>query len=124
MNAIASPPQTHYDLLNAPQHLFDLNADDFIDNLDLATFNTFFLPPADLPGDYNDDGAVNAADYVVWRKTNGTPDEYNTWRANFGRTSGGAGLAATMSASNVPEPSALVLVGVAGWAIAGLRRKE
>ena len=36
-------------------------------------------------GDYNDDGAVNAADYVVWRKTDGTPEGYNTWRANFGK---------------------------------------
>ena len=24
------------------------------------------------PGDYNDDGTVNAADYVVWRKNEGT----------------------------------------------------
>ncbi len=26
---------------------------------------------ADLPGDFNHDGAVDAADYVVWRKNPG-----------------------------------------------------
>ena len=29
-------------------------------------------------GDYNSDGTVDAADYVVWRDTNGTPEEYQT----------------------------------------------
>ncbi len=41
-----------------------------------------------LTGDFNGDGFVNAADYVVWRKTDGTPAEYNSWRAHFGETSG------------------------------------
>jgi hypothetical protein len=31
------------------------------------------LPPPDLPGDYNDDGTVDAADYVAWRKNVGAP---------------------------------------------------
>ena len=33
-----------------------------------------------LPGDFNRDGSVDAADYVVWRKNPGgiyTPDDYN-----------------------------------------------
>ena len=42
-----------------------------------------------VPGDYNDDGKVDAADYVVWRFDpaghGGTPGGYNTWRANFRR---------------------------------------
>ena len=67
MNAIASPPKSHYDLLGGPQHLFDLNADDIINSLDLAAFNTHFLPPAGVLGDYNDNGVVDAADYVLWR---------------------------------------------------------
>jgi hypothetical protein len=55
-------------------------------------------------GDYNRDGGVNAADYVVWRKTNGsavTPayaaadgsgnsnvgsEDYGVWRSHFGQT--------------------------------------
>jgi hypothetical protein len=45
-----------------------------------------------LPGDYNEDGKVDAADYVVWRKNDGMQSGYNSWRTNFGRTVG-AGLA-------------------------------
>ncbi len=59
-----------------------------------------------LAGDYNNDGRVDAADYVVWRKNpgafGGDPAGYNTWRTNFGRTSGSG--AALESAAGVPEP--------------------
>jgi hypothetical protein len=66
-----------------------------------------------LDGDYNGDGKVDAADYVVWRKN---PDAfggaagYGTWRANFGNP--GSGAAAGQTAA-VPEPTALLLAGVA-----------
>ena len=60
---------------------------------------------ANLDGDYNSDGRVDAADYVVWRKTDGTQTEYDTWRANFGRTVGNG----SQSDATVPEPSAAVL---------------
>jgi hypothetical protein len=87
------------------------------------------LPEApDLPGDYNDDGAVDAADYVVWRKNDGTnatlPNDetpgsvgsidYQVWAANFG-TSGGGG--ATGGASLVPEPTTLVTILIAAVGI-------
>ena len=36
-----------------------------------------------LPGDFNNDGTVDAADYVVWRKTDGTQTGYNAWRATL-----------------------------------------
>ena len=42
-----------------------------------------------IPGDFNLDGTVDAADYVVWRKNPGgvyTPADYTTWRTNFGQT--------------------------------------
>lgn len=43
-------------------------------------------------GDYNNDGKVDAADYVLWRKTNiNGATGYTDWRANFGNLSGGAG---------------------------------
>jgi sugar lactone lactonase YvrE len=54
------------------------------------------------PGDFNVDGAVDAADYVVWRKGLGVthfPDDYNVWREHFGETAGSSFNAA------VPEPS-------------------
>ena len=40
-------------------------------------------------GDYNRDGTVDAADYVVWRSglgTTYTQADYDVWRANFGQT--------------------------------------
>jgi uncharacterized protein YjbI with pentapeptide repeats len=61
-----------------------------------------------LPGDYNQDGVVDAADYVVWRKTDGGQAGYDNWRKNFGNN---IGSGASQSA-NVPEPSAFLLVTV------------
>ena len=62
-----------------------------------------------LTGDYNNDGKVDAADYVVWRKNDINGQQgYNDWRANFGRTAGsGSGTSANAA---VPEPANLVLV--------------
>jgi T5SS/PEP-CTERM-associated repeat protein len=63
--------------------------------------------PEELPGDFNEDGSVDAADYVVWRKGLGTiytPSDFGLWRANFGRTSG-----AGSSAFQVPEPAGMAL---------------
>jgi T5SS/PEP-CTERM-associated repeat protein len=71
-----------------------------------------------LPGDYNDDGKVDAADYVVWRKNEGTmtplpndphggtigAQQFNTWRANFGNMAGSGSFADADVA--VPEPAA------------------
>jgi hypothetical protein len=73
--------------------------------------NPLAPPSAGIPGDYNNDGKVDAADYVVWRKTDGTPVGYNTWRTNFGRTSG-AGSGALADAA-VPEPASLALCALA-----------
>jgi uncharacterized protein YjbI with pentapeptide repeats len=71
-----------------------------------------------LPGDFNHDGAVDSADYVVWRKglgTTYTQDHFNQWRANFGATLGGGALApsAKTPSPTVPEPSSFMLVAAA-----------
>jgi hypothetical protein len=64
-----------------------------------------------LPGDYNQNGTVDAADYVVWRKglgTTYTQTDYDVWRAHFGQTiSSGAGAGGS---AIVPEPATLVLM--------------
>jgi hypothetical protein len=74
-----------------------------------------------LDGDFNNDGKVDAADYVVWRKTDGTPTGYNLWRANFGAMAGaGSGL----TDSSVPEPGACILVLVALTAAFGCARRR
>ena len=41
-----------------------------------------------LPGDYNNNGTVDAADYVLWRKTGASQDDYETWRTHFGESAG------------------------------------
>jgi hypothetical protein len=67
-----------------------------------------------LAGDYTDDGIVDVADYVVWRKhldqmitleneaaTPGqvTPEDYNVWKSNFSAPQSQAN-----GAASVPEP--------------------
>jgi hypothetical protein len=69
----------------------------------------------DLPGDFNHDGAVDSADYVVWRKGLGTiytQNDFNTWRANFGATLGGGASTSTdeSTSANVPEPTLAILM--------------
>jgi hypothetical protein len=66
-----------------------------------------------LPGDFNEDGAVDAADYVVWRKHDASPSGYEKWRAHFGTTV----PASPSSSAAVPEPacvSLLTLVAASG----------
>jgi arylsulfatase A-like enzyme len=67
-------------------------------------------------GDFNKDGVVNAADYIVWRKNGGSQAEFDTWRANFDAILVGGAI---VSSSNVavPEPTGaeltvLLLAGV------------
>lgn len=78
-----------------------------------------------IPGDYNNNDFVDAADYTIWRDTLGsTVDlrangddggasmgvidvaDYNLWKLNFG-VSAGSGSAAVVA---VPEPASLSLV--------------
>jgi fibronectin-binding autotransporter adhesin len=78
------------------------------------------VTPAGVPGDYNNNGVVDMADYVLWRNggplqnevaSTGTVDsaDYDAWRARFGNTSGsGAGL----QNAAVPEPSTILLFGL------------
>jgi hypothetical protein len=59
-----------------------------------------------LPGDHNEDGTVDAADYVAWRKFNINGSQgYEDFVARFGEPgSGGAPQKAT-----VPEPASWIL---------------
>ncbi len=73
-----------------------------------------------LPGDYNENGIVDAADYVVWRKYAGTnhelpndpignmigPGQFDQWRQHFGQAAAGSGTALN---APIPEPAAMVL---------------
>jgi hypothetical protein len=84
------------------------------------TFDLF--EEAALVGDYNGDGSVDAADYVVWRKNPGAfggAQGYTDWAANFGDTAGsGSGVGA------VPEPATLALVMLGLLAVVVPRRRS
>jgi hypothetical protein len=55
-----------------------------------------------LPGDFNLDGNVDAADYTVWRDGNLGPEKYVEWKAHFGESLTQSGPAAV--SATVPEP--------------------
>jgi hypothetical protein len=89
--------------------------------------------PTIVKGDYNDNGVVDAADYVVWRKNVGTTNDlrndttgtstigaaqYNLWRANFGKP-----LSAVSKVMHIPEPrSGLLAIMALSWVAASWRR--
>ncbi len=92
-------------------------------------------PPVGMPGDYNDDGTVDTADYIVWAKnrntTNTLPNDndlggtigeahYALWLNHFGQTEAGSGG----QNGPVPEPSAaaLAVLGLIGFAAGRCRR--
>ena len=92
-----------------------------------------------VPGDYNLNGIVDAADYTIWRNTlgqtgsglaadgtgpGGVPDgvvdqlDYNFWKANFGNHAG-AGAGSKVAA---PEPSTLWMLIAGILTICSCRR--
>jgi hypothetical protein len=74
-----------------------------------------------LAGDFNNDNKVDGSDYVVWRKTDGSPQRYQTWRSHYGMTPG-SGTGGNLNAS-VPEPAAAILAAFAACGLA-LRRSS
>lgn len=93
-------------------------------------YGTALVRPAIVPGDYNGNGHVDPADYVVWRNTNGQAGaglpadgngdgfvnsaDYDFWRARFGQSaSGSAASLGSVQGSYVPEPQITVLVASA-----------
>jgi hypothetical protein len=70
------------------------------------------------PGDFNGDGVVDGADFLVWQRDDATPGGLDAWKANYG-----AGAGATIAAAGVPEPASLTLIGLCGLAIACRRRR-
>jgi regulator of chromosome condensation (RCC1) repeat-containing protein/Regulator of Chromosome Condensation (RCC1) repeat protein len=102
-------------------------------------FSLLLAEPA-LPGDYNHDGSVNVADYVVWRKSLGQfgsalaadgdqdhqvdADDYDVWRAHAGTSLGnGAHASGTTGVSSIPEPATLFLLVFGAAAAPHWRRR-
>jgi hypothetical protein len=86
--------------------------------------------PGLMPGDYNNDGHVDAADYVVWRDTFGQlgaglaadgnlnnqidTGDYDIWRAHFGQAPSegwsAVGSSGARANTTVPEPTAVIML--------------
>lgn len=103
-----------------------------IDNITLGP-----APAPVLAGDYNDDGVVDAADYVVWRNHLGDPAgtlendidggpigtaQYSTWKAHFGETASAA--VAGQAGAAIPGPSLLIWWGALASGLAMTKRRR
>ena len=88
--------------------------------------------PSGVPGDFNEDDKVDAADYVVWRQNDGPnsplpndnglttqADRYNLWVDNFSEMAGSGGRAV----GAVPEPGSLLLVAMGMMGLGFGRRR-
>ncbi len=95
-----------------------------IDDLKITALGT---APAGIPGDYNGDLVVDAADYTVWRDNLnavtplpndnglGTPvgtAHYDLWRANYGATLSPTPYGLQVQGVAAPEPAGAVLLVV------------
>lgn len=101
-----------------------------LSNTALSPSQFLFAPATTiLAGDYNNNGKVDAADYVLWRNGgplanetatpgSATPEDYTVWRSNFGNSGSGTGV----GAAAVPEPGAIALCVLA--AASGLLRRR
>jgi hypothetical protein len=89
-------------------------------NMEIESIRVMLPAPPGLPGDFNGDMQVDAADYTVWRNSlaSGTPllnetaslgtvdhDDYAAWKANFGT----AKLQGGGSVISVPEPATIAI---------------
>jgi hypothetical protein len=119
-NGIADVYTFRYDGFAAGDFIkLQLNGDAAAEGASFAgfMFDETFEPTPVVPGDFNDDGAVDAADYVAWRKRGGIQAEYEQWRAHFGQPGGSGSMAGVKSPNSLraPEPSGALL-----WVTAGL----
>jgi hypothetical protein len=106
-------------------------------NQGIQAFTFTLSASASVAGDYNHNGVVDAADYVLWRDTlnqsiaagtgaDGDGDgvvtqaDYGFWRARFGNTSGSGSLAS----ANVPEPATFATCCIACGVISLFGRRR
>ena len=83
---------------------YDLTGDGVIDSNDITELEAIIGAPV-LAGDFDGDGDVDGADFLVWQRTDGTPAGLSDWQNSYGT---GVGSLAASSAA-VPEPSTCLL---------------
>ncbi len=98
--------------------MFDTTPSHFPNGTSQSAFFDDFSLMIGLPGDHNGDGQVNLADYVWWRKFDGTQPGYDAWFNNFGSPGSGSG---SLSGA-VPEPACCMLAVIAVLGGIGFRR--
>jgi hypothetical protein len=98
-----------------------------VSNVWIGNAATILPPTLTSQGDFNQDGQVDAADYLAWRKTMGQTGanlradgngDYQVdagdvvvWRAHFGQSASAAAAGTiSSSAAAVPEPSCRILL--------------
>lgn len=93
---------------------------------DAAVFADLGYPLVTPSGDYNGNHVIDAADYVVWRKTLGQTgvglkadgnlnnqidaNDFAFWRSRFGQTAGSGSSLGSPDGAMVPEPSVGYLI--------------
>jgi T5SS/PEP-CTERM-associated repeat protein len=109
-----------------------LDGDLLWDESDLYTEGILRVVEPFVPGDFNRDGDVDVADFVMWSKVPTLVDgDYNDWSTHFGQPSGGSGGSAPVVFSpalsprdRVPEPGAAAPWMVGFGLLAGWRRAK
>jgi autotransporter-associated beta strand protein len=147
LNGFVPPAGVSLDILRALGGINGTFANTSFPNVPGITWQLAYEPLAvrllvnaaviNLPGDFNFNGVVDAADYSIWRNSvgatgaspadgdgNGIVDneDYAIWRANFGKTAPPPGSASALG--TIPEPNALVLSCLAAAMLLARRRSR
>lgn len=109
-NASPNPWGSTAPLIGYDKYTIDLYVDFALIGL------TFVGAPIPGPaGDYNNNGTVDAADYVVWRdalETTYVQSDFDVWRAHFGQSAGSGAALSTVESlpAAISEPTTFLLL--------------
>lgn len=79
--------------------------------------------PEGIPGDFNEDGIVDGKDFLLWQRGESpkplSQEDLADWQTHYAQSVDEL----VAFSSNMPEPSALLLCGIAAFATAGFSRR-